>query len=276
MSELQEVTTTDLENSISPDNDSIILSEKDEDSDFDEDLNNSIIMPGNENIVRVPPRPPIDSENYVIENNAENNDDENNIIYERDQIANTDDEDEDEDEDDDNENKDNSENADKNADKPENVIISTEEANNLVASEDEDEDETDSEDEDNETYQKLDHELDRDILLEYHPEAKYSSYNEVLAQSKIVRNKNGEIIDELHTTLPFLTKYEKARILGLRAKQINNGSEPFVNIPNNVIDGSIIAEMELKQNKIPFIIRRPIPNGGSEYWKISDLELLED
>ena len=46
MSELQEVTTTDLENSISPDNDSIILSEKDEDSDFDEDLDNSIIMPG--------------------------------------------------------------------------------------------------------------------------------------------------------------------------------------------------------------------------------------
>ena len=87
-------------------------------------------------------------------------------------------------------------------------------------------------------------------------------------------NKNGEIIDELHTTLPFLTKYEKARILGLRAKQINNGSEPFVNIPNNIIDGSIIAEMELKQNKIPFIIRRPIPNGGSEYWKVEDLEQL--
>ena len=226
-------------------------------------------MPGNENIVRVPPRLPISSENYVIQNN----DDENNIIYERDQIANTYDEDDDDDEED-NGNKDNSENADKNADKPENVIISTEEATNLVASEDEEE--TDSEDEDNETYQKLEHELDRDILLEYHPEAKYSSYNEVLAQSKIVRNKNGEIIDELHTTLPFLTKYEKARILGLRAKQINNGSEPFVNIPNNIIDGSIIAEMELKQNKIPFIIRRPIPNGGSEYWKISDLEQFED
>ena len=272
MSELQEVTTTDLEKSISPNNNSIILSEKDDDSDFEEEFNNTM-MPGNENIVRVPPRLPISSENYVIENNAENNDDENNIIYERDQIANTDDEDDDDDEED-NGNKDNSENADKNADKPENVIISTEEATNLVASEDEEE--TDSEDEDNETYQKLEHELDRDILLEYHPEAKYSSYNEVLAQSKIVRNKNGEIIDELHTTLPFLTKYEKARILGLRAKQINNGSEPFVNIPNNVIDGSIIAEMELKQNKIPFIIRRPIPNGGSEYWKISDLEQFED
>ena len=272
MNELQEVTTTDLEKSISPNNNSIILSEKDDDSDFEEEFDNTTML-GNENI-RIPPRPAVASENYVIQNN----DDENNIIYERDQLANTDDDDDDDEEDDeeDNENKDNSKNADKNADKPENVIISTEEANNLVVSEDDDEDETDSEDEDNETYQKLEHELDRDILLEYHPEAKYSSYNEVLAQSKIVRNKNGEIIDELHTTLPFLTKYEKARILGLRAKQINNGSEPFVNIPNNIIDGSIIAEMELKQNKIPFIIRRPIPNGGSEYWKISDLEQFED
>ena len=30
-----------------------------------------------------------------------------------------------------------------------------------------------------------------------------------------------------------------------------------------------------KVKKIPFIIRRPIPNGGTEYWKLQDLELLE-
>ena len=47
------------------------------------------------------------------------------------------------------------------------------------------------------------------------------------------------------------------------------------NIPNNIIDGVIIAEMELKEKKIPFIIRRPIPNGGSEYWKVEDLEVLD-
>ena len=240
MSELQEITTTDLEEKISPDNDSIILSEKDDDSDFEDD---SISMPGDENIIRIPPRPVIGSENYVIENNNP----ENSIVYERDQIANTDDEEDDEDDDEDNDD-----------------------------IEDDDAKQKNGEDEDNETFQKLDNELDRDVLLAYHPESKYSSYNEVLAQSKIVRNKNGEIVDELHTTLPFLTKYEKARILGLRAKQINNGSEPFVNIPNNIIDGSIIAEMELKQSKIPFIIRRPLPSGGSEYWKVSDLELLED
>jgi hypothetical protein len=30
--------------------------------------------------------------------------------------------------------------------------------------------------------------------------------------------------------------------------------------------------MELKQKRIPFIIRRPLPNGGSEYWRVQDLE----
>ena len=66
MSELQEITTTDLEKKISPDNESIILSEKEEDSDLDSDLDNdSFDMPGDENIAIVPPRPPIGSENYI-------------------------------------------------------------------------------------------------------------------------------------------------------------------------------------------------------------------
>ena len=83
------------------------------------------------------------------------------------------------------------------------------------------------------------------------------------------RNKKGIIIDPLHKTLPILTRYEKAKILGLRAKQINHGAKPFVEIPRDVIDGHTIAYMELTQNNIPFIIRRPLPNGGSEYWKVS-------
>jgi DNA-directed RNA polymerase I, II, and III subunit RPABC2 len=89
---------------------------------------------------------------------------------------------------------------------------------------------------------------------------------------KVVRDKDGIIIDDLHKTIPYLTKYERARILGQRAKQINSGAIPFVKVPENVIDGYIIAEIELKQKKIPFIIRRPLPNGGSEYWKVHDLE----
>ena len=45
-------------------------------------------------------------------------------------------------------------------------------------------------------------------------------------------------------------------------------------VPENIIDGYIIAELELKEKKIPFIIRRPIPNGSCEYWHLKDLEII--
>tara|TARA_B110000208_G_scaffold191699_1_gene259653 strand:+ start:3005 stop:3673 length:669 start_codon:yes stop_codon:yes gene_type:complete len=136
-------------------------------------------------------------------------------------------------------------------------------------------DETDSDNEYEENMNKLEQEINKDMIFSYHPETKQINFKELLTLSKVARNKNGQIIDPLHTTIPFLTRYEKAKILGLRAKQINHGSKPFVEINRNIIDGHTIALMELVQNKIPFIIRRPLPNGGSEYWKISDLKHLE-
>jgi len=136
-------------------------------------------------------------------------------------------------------------------------------------------DETDSDDEYEENMNKLEQDINKDMIFSYHPETKQINFKELITLSKVARNKNGQIIDPLHTTIPFLTRYEKAKILGLRAKQINHGSKPFVEINRNIIDGHTIALMELVQNKIPFIIRRPLPNGGSEYWKISDLKHLE-
>jgi DNA-directed RNA polymerase I, II, and III subunit RPABC2 len=63
--------------------------------------------------------------------------------------------------------------------------------------------------------------------------------------------------------------------LGLRAKQLNNGAKPFVTINIQIIDGYLIALKELEEKKIPVIIRRPIPNGASEYWHLKDLEILQ-
>ena len=135
--------------------------------------------------------------------------------------------------------------------------------------------EEDSDDEYNENMQKLENDINKDYLYEYHPEIKQINYKELLTLSNITRNKKGIIIDPLHTTIPILTRYEKAKILGLRAKQINHGAKPFVELSKDIIDGHTIAMMELIQNKIPFIIRRPIPNGGSEYWKVSDLKNID-
>lgn len=128
-------------------------------------------------------------------------------------------------------------------------------------------------DEDGELYlKKFDKEINENYILNNHPECALQNYDEILAMTNVIRDTDNIIIDDLHRTNPFLTKYERARILGQRAKQIETGATPFVKVPENIIDGYLIAEMELQQGRIPFIIRRPLPNGGSEYWKINDLE----
>lgn len=143
------------------------------------------------------------------------------------------------------------------------------ELDEISSEEDSDDDEYD------ENMQKLEQDLNQDFLHSYHPETKQINYKELLTLSNVTRNKKGVIIDPLHQTIPILTRYEKAKILGLRAKQINHGAKPFVELTKDIIDGHTIAYMELKQNKIPFIIRRPMPNGGSEYWKVSDLKNID-
>jgi len=138
----------------------------------------------------------------------------------------------------------------------------------------EDETSSDEEEVESEMLRKLEKETYADILLNYHPEIKQNNYNDILGMCKIVRDAKGIITDGMHKTIPWLTKYERARVLGLRAKQLNNGADAFIEIPPGMINGDKIALEELNQNKVPFIIRRPIPNGGTEYWRLEDLELL--
>jgi len=140
---------------------------------------------------------------------------------------------------------------------------------------DEDEDEDDEEEElDSEMLRKLEKDEYSSILLDYHPEIKQNNYNDIVAMCQVVRDGKGVVSDEFHKTIPWLTKYERARVLGIRTKQLNNGADPFVQVPSSMISGYKIAIEELKAQKIPFIIRRPIPNGGTEYWRLEDLELL--
>lgn len=82
------------------------------------------------------------------------------------------------------------------------------------------------------------------------------------------------INDTNHMTNPILSKYEKARILGIRADQLNKGAYPFIEVDEHIIDGYKIAELELKEKKIPFIIQRPLPGGNCEFWKLEDLEQI--
>ena len=142
--------------------------------------------------------------------------------------------------------------------------------------EDGEQDEEEDEDSDVDDLQKLEWGYEeRNTLLNYHPEVNQISEEQLQTLSTIVKDKTGNIVDPFHKTIPIMTKYEKAKIIGIRAQQINSGSEPFIQVDNNMIDGLTIANEELLQRKIQFIIRRPLPNGTSEYWNINDLELLE-
>ena len=76
-------------------------------------------------------------------------------------------------------------------------------------------------------------------------------------------------------TLPIITKYEKTRIIGIRMQQLAQGCKPYINISelsNKSYDN--IALEELKENKLPFILKRRLPNGIFEYWKLEDMDIF--
>lgn len=116
--------------------------------------------------------------------------------------------------------------------------------------------------------------FNRDFINKNHQEVFHINHQIIEKMCNIIRNSENIIDDPNHRTLPILSKYEIAKIIGLRTKQINNGSKPFIKVNEEIIDGEIIALMELKEKKIPFIIKRPISNNKFEYWKLQDLELI--
>lgn len=71
-------------------------------------------------------------------------------------------------------------------------------------------------------------------------------------------------------TTPYLTKYERARVLGTRALQISMNAPVMVELEGE-IDPLQIAMKELKARKIPIIIRRYMPDGSYEDWAIDEL-----
>ena len=70
-------------------------------------------------------------------------------------------------------------------------------------------------------------------------------------------------------TIPILTKYEKARIIGVRMQQLASGAKPCVDT-RGMKSIEDIAYAELNQRTLPFIVKRVLPNGVAEYWKMEE------
>ncbi len=74
----------------------------------------------------------------------------------------------------------------------------------------------------------------------------------------------------------FLTRYEKARIVGARALQISYGAPILVDKPINMIDPIKIAMLELKLKILPLTIRRDNPSGEFQDIQINQLILKKN
>ena len=88
---------------------------------------------------------------------------------------------------------------------------------------------------------------------------------------KLITYKNVlENMEKKHKkSIPYLTKFERARIIGTRLQQLAYGAKPRVNTKglNSIQE---IVEKELDERKILFIIRRPMPDGTYEDWKLEE------
>ncbi len=112
-------------------------------------------------------------------------------------------------------------------------------------------------------------------LLDQHPEI-WPDYEEAVLEKLIVRDADPPAAakDGSHTTYPVLTLYEKTKVLALRASQLARGAPPFIDVPEYLTDVYEIARQELEAKRLPFILKRPMPDGTYEYWRLSDLMLI--
>lgn len=89
---------------------------------------------------------------------------------------------------------------------------------------------------------------------------------------KVLKSVKVEDDDRINNNA--MTKYEYTKIIGLRAKQINHCSAIYVYLDEeerSKLNSMQIAEKEVKEKSVPFIIRRNYPNNEYEIWKVREM-----
>jgi DNA-directed RNA polymerase subunit K/omega len=112
------------------------------------------------------------------------------------------------------------------------------------------------------------------FLNTHHPECRLDYIEEVVQKLPLHAYPPDDGADKRHKSVPYLTIFEKTKMLGFRANQLAQGSKPFITIPPHVTDVLEIASMELEQKRLPYILKRPMPDGSFEYVRLSDLLIV--
>ena len=107
-----------------------------------------------------------------------------------------------------------------------------------------------------------------------------SSDNSLVYIPKNLRINDSEIINLKATydnyynkervSRPFITKFERSKIIGIRAEQISAGADPLIELDDTDLSIIDIAEREFLERKTPLMIRRYLTNNTFEDWRLKD------
>ena len=94
----------------------------------------------------------------------------------------------------------------------------------------------------------------------------------------VFRTQVMDALKEPRKTREYFTKYEYTTLLATRAEQIAQGAKPLVSLDGLKTSDPMfvwnVAKREIEQRKLPFLIRRQMPNDTAEYWSAQDLEVI--
>jgi DNA-directed RNA polymerase I, II, and III subunit RPABC2 len=122
---------------------------------------------------------------------------------------------------------------------------------------------------------------DKEFQEEYEEDAVEEQYENDMDQTENPDEKielidtdaataGGPVDKSKYVTTRYMTKYERARVVGTRALQISMNAPIMVDIEGET-DALKIAQKELRLRKIPMIIRRYLPDNSYEDWSLDDL-----
>lgn len=89
------------------------------------------------------------------------------------------------------------------------------------------------------------------------PEDEVVTYAETEYELREVPAQGNKIV----IGLPWLTRFERARITGARALQLSLGAPPLIKAPESANTSILLAMEEVQQKALPISIRRVLPNG---------------
>lgn len=115
--------------------------------------------------------------------------------------------------------------------------------------------------------------IDDDVQDDVEPMEDTQNHVDILENGRM-GEKSLKVDPDKRMTTPYLTKYERARVLGTRALQIAMGAPIMVELEGET-DPLAIALKELKVKKVPMIIRRYLPDGSYEEWSIDELIITD-